>query len=107
MNKNENVTWSKELTKESIDFTAAELKLSFIATIDDRGWPHLTLITYNRAITSDQIVWGQFTEGTSEKAVVHSFYPAGSTNHISISSLPLRLGSSSSTPIQRKKPRLW
>ena len=69
MNKNENVTWSKELTKECIDFTAAELKLSFIATIDDRGWPHLTLITYNRAISRDQIVWGQFTEGLSKKIV--------------------------------------
>ena len=72
MNKNENVTWSKELTKECIDFTAAELKLSFIATIDDRGWPHLTLITYNRAISRDQIVWGQFTEGLSKKIVMEN-----------------------------------
>jgi len=72
MNNNENITWSKELTKESIDFTAAELKLSFIATIDDRGWPHLTLITYNRAISNDQIVWGQFTEGLSKKLVLEN-----------------------------------
>ena len=70
MKKNKDVIWSKELINESIDFTSAELKLSFIASIDDRGWPHLTLITYNRAISKDQIVWGQFTEGLSKKFVM-------------------------------------
>ncbi|MFX1274088.1 MAG: pyridoxamine 5'-phosphate oxidase family protein [Promethearchaeota archaeon] len=71
-NKKKNFTWSSELTEEAIEFTATELKLALLATIDHRGWPHLTLITYNRAKTNNQIVWGQFTEGLSKKYVIEN-----------------------------------
>ncbi len=43
--------------------------LKLISTIDDRGRPHITLISSNRAISKDKIVWGAFTEGTSKKYV--------------------------------------
>ena len=61
--------WSPELSDEAVEFTSVELKLAIIATIDPRGWPHLTLITYNKAKSKNQLVWGQFTEGLSKKYV--------------------------------------
>ena len=61
--------WSPELSDEAVEFTSVELKLAIIATIDPRGWPHLTLITYNKARSKNQLVWAQFTEGLSKKYV--------------------------------------
>jgi len=43
--------------------------VKLVSTIDSRGWPHLTIITSNRAKKKDQIVWGQFFAGTSKEYV--------------------------------------
>ncbi|MEJ2277802.1 MAG: hypothetical protein P8Y70_08665 [Candidatus Lokiarchaeota archaeon] len=40
-----------------------------ISTIDERGWPHITMISSNRAINKKEIVWGAFTEGKSKENV--------------------------------------
>ena len=61
--------WSPELSEKAVEFTSTELKLAIIGTIDPRGWPHLTLITYNKATSKNQLAWGQFTEGLSKKYV--------------------------------------
>ncbi len=70
MGKKKNLPrWSSEISKEGIEFTQPDIMLKLISTIDDRGWPHITLISSNRAISKDKIVWGAFTEGTSKKYV--------------------------------------
>jgi hypothetical protein len=43
--------------------------VKLLATVDPRNWPHITMITSNRAINKDQIVWGQFTKGLSKQYI--------------------------------------
>ncbi len=67
--KNNLPQWSSELSEEIIKFTRPAVMVKLIATVDPRNWPHITMITSNRAITNDQIVWGQFTKGLSKEYV--------------------------------------
>ena len=67
--KKSKIEWSSEISEEGIEFTQPDIMLKLISTIDDRGWPHITLISSNRAISKEKIVWGAFTEGTSKKYV--------------------------------------
>lgn len=46
-----------------------EMKVGILATVNEEGLPHLTLISTLRASTPTQVVWGQFTEGLSKKFV--------------------------------------
>jgi hypothetical protein len=64
--KEELPQWSSELSEEIIKFTQPDIMVKLIATVDPRNWPHITMISSNRAINNDQIVWGQFTKGTSK-----------------------------------------
>ena len=61
--------WLSEFSDELIEFTQPDVMVKLISTIDSRGWPHITIITSNRAKTKDQIVWGQFFAGTSKENV--------------------------------------
>ena len=61
--------WKSEFSKEAKALTEPEIGLKVISTIDHRGWPHLTMISFNKAKTVNQVVWGQFTEGASKKNV--------------------------------------
>ena len=71
MGKKKNTTiWSSEISNAGIEFTQPDIMLKLISTIDDRGWPHVTLISSNRVISKDKIVWGAFTEGSSKKYVI-------------------------------------
>ncbi|MFX1359060.1 MAG: hypothetical protein ACFE8T_01820 [Promethearchaeota archaeon] len=67
--KKEILNWSSEISEEGIEFTQSEIMLKLVSTIDERGWPHITMISSNRAKNESQIVWGAFTEGTSKKNV--------------------------------------
>ena len=67
--KKEILNWSSEISEEGIEFTQSEIMLKLVSTIDERGWPHITMISSNRAKNKSQIVWGAFTEGTSKKNV--------------------------------------
>jgi len=70
MGKNKNLhLWNSEASRETILFTQPDVMLKLVSTIDDRGWPHVTLISSNRLINKKQLVWGQFTEGTSKEYV--------------------------------------
>ena len=61
--------WDSEFSDDLIEFTQPEIMVKLVSTIDSRGWPHLTIITSNRAKSRDQIVWGQFFAGTSKENV--------------------------------------
>jgi len=70
MNENNNrFGWISEFSDALIEFTQPDIMVKLISTIDSRGWPHITIITSNRAKTKDQIVWGQFFAVTSKKNV--------------------------------------
>ncbi|MFW9876622.1 MAG: hypothetical protein ACFFG0_26300, partial [Candidatus Thorarchaeota archaeon] len=61
--------WSSEFSDKLIEFTQPDVMVKLVSTIDSRGWPHITIITSNRAIGRNQIVWGQFLMGTSKENV--------------------------------------
>jgi hypothetical protein len=67
--KNNNSEWAPQLSEKAMKFTQPEMMLKLIATIDKRGWPHLTIITSNQAFNENEIVWGQFSQGNSKKNV--------------------------------------
>ncbi len=46
-----------------------EMKIGLLATVNDEGLPHLTLISTFRAGSPAQLTWGQFTEGLSKQYV--------------------------------------
>ncbi len=46
-----------------------EMKIGLLATVNEQGLPHLTLISTLRAGTPTQVIWGQFTEGLSKKFI--------------------------------------
>lgn len=64
--------WNSEFSDELIDFTQPEIMVKLISTIDSRGWPHITMISSNRAKNKTQIVWGQFFAGSSKKNVLEN-----------------------------------
>jgi len=45
------------------------LKIGILATVNDGGLPHLTLISSLRANIPTQMTWGQFTEGLSKRFI--------------------------------------
>jgi len=67
--KKHEIEWKSEISEEGIEFTQPDVMLKLVSTIDERGWPHVTLISSNRAISKGKIVWGAFTEGLSKKYV--------------------------------------
>lgn len=68
--KGEIPQWSSKLSEEIIKFTQPEVMVKLISTVDPRNWPHITLISSNRAISEDQIVWGEFFKGLSKEYVL-------------------------------------
>ncbi|MFX1480037.1 MAG: hypothetical protein ACFFCI_18105 [Promethearchaeota archaeon] len=67
--KNYEFDWISEFSDELIEFTQPAVMVKLVSTIDFRGWPHITLITANRAKSKNQIVWGQFFAGTGKDNV--------------------------------------
>jgi len=67
--KNKLVQWNSEANEDAIEFTQPDIMLKLVSTIDERGWPHITMISSNRIISNKKIVWGAFTEGLSKKYV--------------------------------------
>jgi hypothetical protein len=68
--KKESPAWLPALSPDAIKFTAPTIMVKLIGTIDPEGYPHVTLIACNKAVTSDTIKWGQFTQGTSKRNVL-------------------------------------
>ncbi len=62
-------SWLKELPEEAIKFTWTEIMAKLLGTIDPAGFPHVTLIACNRAISPTVVKWGQFIQGRSKKHI--------------------------------------
>lgn len=56
-------------SKDDIESFAVPMKIGILATINEAGLPHLTLISTLQASSSNQVIWGQFTEGLSKTYV--------------------------------------
>ena len=56
----------KEFTTSDMAAFEPEAKVGLLATVDDNGLPHITLITTLRARAADRLTWGQFSEGRSK-----------------------------------------
>jgi hypothetical protein len=67
--KDKSPKWTNEFSQDVMEFTQPDIMLKLISTIDERGWPHITMISSNRVISKNQLVWGAFTEGLSKKYV--------------------------------------
>lgn len=67
--KNKIVQWNSGANDNAIEFTQPDIMLKLVSTIDKRGWPHITMISSNRIISNNELVWGAFTEGLSKKYV--------------------------------------
>ncbi len=60
----------KQFSPEDIDAFKPESKVGLLATINENGLPHITLITTIQANGPEEIVWGQFTEGKSKENIL-------------------------------------
>jgi len=56
----------KQFSPEEISAFSSTMKIGLIATVNDQGLPHLTLISSIMASDEKTLVWGQFTEGLSK-----------------------------------------
>ena len=45
------------------------MKVGVLATVNDAGLPHLTLISSLQAASPTEVIWGQFTEGLSKRHI--------------------------------------
>jgi hypothetical protein len=57
------------LTREDVTAFEQDAKIGLLATVDPEGLPHLSLITSLQLKGSDQIMFGQFSEGLSKTHV--------------------------------------
>ena len=53
-------------TEADMKSLEAAMKVGLLATVNEEGLPHLTLISTIQASTSTEVVWGQFSEGLSK-----------------------------------------
>ncbi len=60
----------KQFSPEDIQAFKPESKVGLLATVNETGLPHITLITTLQANGPKEIVWGQFTEGKSKENVL-------------------------------------
>jgi len=57
------------LSAAEVEAFAPEAKVGLLATVNDDGLPHVTMISSLRARSSTELTWGQFTEGESKRHV--------------------------------------
>ena len=69
-NKTEFLKWNLKLNDDAVKFTKPEIMAKFVSTIDKEGYPHLSFITSNIAISPEVVKWGEFTRGMSKGNVV-------------------------------------
>jgi len=56
----------KTFSEQDIESFKPEMKIGLIATINEAGLPHLTLISTLQACSPTEMFWGQFSEGMSK-----------------------------------------
>jgi len=62
----------KQFSLEDIEAFKPESKVGLLATVNEAGLPHITLITTLQANSPEEVVWGQFTEGKSKENVLNN-----------------------------------
>lgn len=62
----EDVLSHREFSPAEIEAFRAEMKVGLLATVNDEGLPHITLIATLQAASPATMVWGQFVEGLSK-----------------------------------------
>nr|MDO8116922.1 hypothetical protein [Candidatus Sigynarchaeota archaeon] len=62
--------WVPRLSDEMVRFTWPEIMVKLVGTIDPAGYPHVTLIVCNKAISPGVVKWGMFMQGRSKKHVL-------------------------------------
>jgi hypothetical protein len=60
----------QHFSTEDIKAFEPESKIGLLATQNEQGLPHLTLITTMQANSPTELVWGQFTGGVSKKNIL-------------------------------------
>jgi len=60
----------KQFNPEDIEAFKPESKIGLLATVNEAGLPHITLITTLQANSPKEVIWGQFTEGKSKENVL-------------------------------------
>jgi hypothetical protein len=60
----------QHFSTEDIKAFEPESKIGLLATQNEQGLPHLTLITTIQANSPTELVWGQFTGGVSKKNIL-------------------------------------
>ncbi len=58
-----------EFSEADIAAFKPTMKVGLLATVNDEGLPHLSLIATLQASSPTQLVWGQFTEGASKQFI--------------------------------------
>ena len=56
----------KVFSEQDIESFKPEMKIGLLATVDEEGQPHLTLISTLQASSVSEMFWGQFAEGLSK-----------------------------------------
>ncbi|MFA5079298.1 MAG: pyridoxamine 5'-phosphate oxidase family protein, partial [Dehalococcoidia bacterium] len=56
----------KTFSEQDIESFKPEMKIGLIATVNEAGLPHLTLISTLQACSPTEMFWGQFSEGMSK-----------------------------------------
>jgi hypothetical protein len=59
----------KKFSEQDIKDLLPAMKIGILGTVTPDGLPHVTLITTLMASRPDEVVWGQFMEGTSKKFI--------------------------------------
>jgi hypothetical protein len=59
----------KSFDKDDLKEFEPEAKVGIIATVNPEGLPHVTLITALQARSETELIWGQFSEGSSKQHV--------------------------------------
>jgi hypothetical protein len=63
------MTTLKRFSDDDIRALAPALKIGLLATVNDEGQPHLTLLSSIKAASPDTLTFGQFAEGVSKDYV--------------------------------------
>jgi hypothetical protein len=56
----------KAFSDQDVESFKPEMKIGLLATVDEAGLPHLTLISTLQACSPTEMFWGQFSEGMSK-----------------------------------------
>ena len=69
MQKGTQMNASQHFTADDIEVLQPTEKVGILATVNEKGQPHITLITSLQPVSENRLVFGQFAQGLSKKHV--------------------------------------